>query len=138
LQEAAGKVIHPKLADQKWWPGAIVSTLLIVVGWSYLILNAASFDAVWQMFGIANQVLAVIALAVVSVYLFNEGRGRYMWVTIIPMCVVMTTTGSAAILKLSGAVDTVMTQVNNQGPARNLTTLQNAIINGSLILAMLV
>src|SRR5437660_7296839 len=57
LQEAAGKAIHPKLADQKWWPGAIGSTLLIVIGWSYLILNAASFDAVWQMFGIANQVL---------------------------------------------------------------------------------
>jgi carbon starvation protein len=138
LQEAAGKVIHPKLADQKWWPGAIASTLVIVIGWSYLILNASSFDAVWQMFGIANQMLAVIALAVISVYLFNEGRVRYIWVTAIPMAVVMTTTGSAAVLKLSGAVDTVMTQINNQPGVRSVPTLVNGIVSASLILAMLI
>ena len=47
------------------------------------------------MFGIANQMLAVIALAIVSAYLANEGRARYLWVTGVPMLVVMTTTGTA-------------------------------------------
>src|SRR2546423_5666759 len=61
LQEIGGK-IHPKLGRTDWAPGAIVSTLLIVAGWSYFILDASSFAAVWSMFGIANQMLAVVAL----------------------------------------------------------------------------
>jgi carbon starvation protein len=132
LQEAAGKAIHPKLADQKWWPGAIASTLLIVIGWSYLILNASSFDAVWKMFGIANQMLAVIALAIVSAYLWNEGRGRYLWVTVVPLCVVMTTTSTAAVEILSGQIDTI------RNPTVSSATFINAMITGILIAAMLI
>ena len=53
-------------AEPSWWPGAIVSTALIVLGWAYFI-NADSMAAIWPMFGVANQMLAVIALAIVSV-----------------------------------------------------------------------
>ncbi len=136
LQEALGK-IHPKFADQRWWPGAIASTLLVVAAWSYLILNASSFDAVWKMFGIANQMLAVIALAVVSAYLFNEGRARYLWVTIIPMCVVATTTTTAAVELLSAQVDTIRTQLNNHATLANPVML-NSVITALLIVAMLI
>ena len=135
IQEVAGK-IHPKLGRTDWWPGAILSTALMVLGWAYFI-NANSFMVIWGMFGVANQMLAVIALAIVTVWLFNEGRGRYWYVTVIPMLVVMTTTGTAAIQMLSGQLDSVLTQLNNQGPARNMTILINSIIQGSLIVAML-
>src|SRR6185295_10714846 len=101
LQEVGGKVIHPKIGQTGWWPGAIVSTALIVLGWGYFI-NANSMAVIWPMFGVANQMLAVIALAVVSVYLHNEGRGRYLWVTVGPMIVVMTTTSTAAVQMLKG------------------------------------
>jgi len=40
-------------------------------------INADSFAAIWTMFGIANQMLAVIALAVVTVVLVREGKGEY-------------------------------------------------------------
>jgi carbon starvation protein len=136
LQELGGKMIHPKLGQTDWMPGAIVSTALIVLGWGYFI-NANSMAVIWPMFGIANQMLAVIALAIVSVYLFNEGRARYLWVTVGPMIVVMTTTSTAAIQMLGGYVDTVVTQVNNQPGVRNVSTLANAAVTGSLILAML-
>jgi carbon starvation protein len=136
IQEVAGKV-HPKLGQTDWWPGAIASTALMVLGWAYFI-NANSFMVIWGMFGVANQMLAVIALAIVTVWLFNEGRGRYWYVTVLPMLVVMTTTGTAAIQMLSGQLDSVLTQLNNQGQARNVTILINSLIQGSLILAMLV
>src|SRR3712207_7916243 len=60
IQEVMGKV-SPKLGRTDWWPGAIVATLLVVGGWSYFI-NSNNFDTIWRMFGIANQMLAVIAL----------------------------------------------------------------------------
>jgi carbon starvation protein len=135
IQEVAGK-IHPALGRTDWWPGAIVSTALMVLGWAYFI-NANSFMVIWGMFGIANQMLAVIALAIVTVWLFNEGRGRYWYVTVIPMLVVTATTGTAAVEMLSGQLDSVLTQLNNQGDARNVTILVNSLVQGSLILAML-
>ncbi len=49
------------------------------------------------MFGIANQLLAVMALALVTTWLVNNGRGRYAWVTILPMLFVCSTTLTAAV-----------------------------------------
>ena len=94
LQEVAGKV-HPSLGRTDWCPGAMLSTLLIVLGWAYFI-NANSMEAIWPMFGIANQMLAVIALAVVSVCIASDGKVRYLWVTAVPMLAVATTTGTAS------------------------------------------
>jgi carbon starvation protein len=48
------------------------------------------------MFGIANQMLAVIGLTVVTTAMFNAGRGRYAWITILPMTFVTVTTTTAA------------------------------------------
>jgi carbon starvation protein len=131
LQEAGGKILHPKIGQTDWWPSAIISTALICLGWGYFI-NAKEFSAIWAMFGIANQMLAVIALAVVSAYLWNEGRGRYLWVTVAPLCVVMTTTSTAAVQMLSGQIDTI------RNPTVATATFINALITGGLIAAMLI
>jgi carbon starvation protein len=76
-------------------PGAVISTLLVVVCWSYFIWTG-SIDTIWPMFGIANQLLAAIALSVATTVMFNAGRGKYAAVTILPMLFVMTTTLTAA------------------------------------------
>jgi carbon starvation protein len=136
LQEVMGK-IHAPLGRTGWWPGAIASTALIVLGWAYFI-NANSFAAIWGMFGIANQMLAVIALAIVSSYLVNSGKLRYLWVTAVPLAVVMTTTSSAAVLMFIVQLDGVTTQLHNAPESRNYTTLINAAIQAALILAMMV
>ena len=94
LQEVMGK-IHPRLGQTNWLPGALLSTAIIVLGWVYFIVSGSMRD-IWPMFGISNQMLAVIALAIVSAYLANEGRWRYLWVTVVPMMVVAVTTSSAA------------------------------------------
>src|SRR4051812_36461903 len=120
LQELGGKLIHPKVGQTDWWPGAIISTLLIVAGWAYFI-NANSMAVIWPMFGVANQMLAVIALAVVSFYLVNDGKGRYLWVTVGPMIVVFTTTSTAALQMFQGQFAQFQNQFNNTGPARNVS-----------------
>jgi carbon starvation protein len=136
LQEVAG-FVHPKLGDTKWWPGAIASTALVVVGWAWF-MNSDNFATIWGMFGVANQMLAVIALAVVSAWLANEGRSRYLWVTVVPMMVVMCTTGSAAVFMLTGHVRGIRAQLALPPDARNMTSLFNTSVQAALILAMLV
>jgi carbon starvation protein len=137
LQEAMGKTIHPKLGQTHWWPGAMLSTAMIVGAWAYFI-NADSFAAIWAMFGVANQMLAVIALTIVSVYLFNEGRAKYLWVTVLPLIVVMTTTSTAAIQILMGKILGIQTQLAKQTlTAAESALLRNSVITASLLVAML-
>src|SRR5438128_631204 len=94
VQELGGR-LHPKFGRQDWMPGAVLSTLVVVVCWSYFIWTG-SIDTIWPMFGIANQLLAAIALSVATSVMFNAGRGRYALVTLLPMAFVMTTTLTAA------------------------------------------
>ena len=54
------------------------------------------------MFGMANQLLAVIALAVVTTGLVNAGRGRYAPVTLLPMLFVATTTSTTGYYEITG------------------------------------
>ncbi|MDB5319774.1 MAG: carbon starvation protein predicted rane protein [Phycisphaerales bacterium] len=133
LQEVAGK-LHPKLGQTGWWPGAIVSTILIVAGWAWFI-DSNNFDTIWKMFGIANQMLAVIALTIVTVCIVNEGKARYAWVTVVPLAVVMTTTTSAALYMLAGHYATWTTQ--SAKPTPDKTLLFNTALQSFLIFAML-
>jgi carbon starvation protein len=137
LQEVMGKTIGEPWGRTDWWPGAILSTLVIVAGWAYFI-NANSMAVIWPMFGVANQMLAVIALAVVSAYLVNVGRARYLWVTVVPMCVVMTTTSSAAVTMFMNYFTGFTTQLHNTGAARNYKEMFNSAVTGGLIAAMLI
>jgi carbon starvation protein len=94
LQEAMGKV-HPQFEKTDWLPGAALATLVVTAGWGVLVYTG-SIDTIWPMFGIANQLLAVVALALVTTLLVNTGRGRYAPVTILPMLFVTATTMTAA------------------------------------------
>jgi carbon starvation protein len=94
LQEALGK-LWPKFAVTDWLPGAIFTTIVITAGWGYLVYTG-SIDTIWPMFGIANQLLAVLALAIITTMLMNSGKARYAAVTLVPMLFVASTTLTAA------------------------------------------
>jgi carbon starvation protein len=94
LQEMMGN-IYPKFEQTDWPPGAILATLAVTLGWGVLVYTG-SIDTIWPMFGIANQLLAVVALSVVTTLLVNTGRGRYAWTTLLPMLFVLSTTMTAA------------------------------------------
>jgi carbon starvation protein len=93
LQEALGKAI-PRFEQTDWLPGAAVATALVTGGWGALVWTG-SIDTIWPMFGIANQLLAVIALCLVTTWLINAGRARYALLTLLPMLFVTATTLTA-------------------------------------------
>jgi carbon starvation protein len=94
LQETLGRVWKP-FAKTDWLPGAIISSAIVTGSWGLLIYTG-SVDTIWPMFGIANQLLSVLALALITTWLVNVGRGGLVVVTILPMLWVMTTTLTAA------------------------------------------
>jgi len=99
LQEALGRR-WPRLGDTSWPPAAMLASGLLVVGWSYFILNG-SIATIWPMFGIANQLLASVALAVGTTILLREARRpAYAWVTLGPLIFVAGTTITAGLRSL--------------------------------------
>src|SRR5258707_4279517 len=100
LQEALGKIYAP-FDRTDWLPGAVFSTALVTAGWGGLIWTG-SIETIWPMFGIANQLLAVIALAVVTTVMINAGRGRYAPLTILPMMFVISSTLTAGYQMITG------------------------------------
>jgi carbon starvation protein len=72
----------------------VFATLVVTAGWGLLVYTG-SIDTIWPMFGIANQLLAVMALALVTTWLVNQGKARYAAVTLVPMLFVTATTLTA-------------------------------------------
>src|SRR5262249_24894049 len=70
-----------------------------------------SIDTIWPMFGIANQLLAVIALCLVTTLLINTGRARYAPVTLLPMLFVTTTTLTAGCLMIPQFIERVQKEI---------------------------
>jgi carbon starvation protein len=98
VQEFLGRFYEP-LGRKDWMPGSVLSTLLIVSAWSYFIWNG-SINTIWPMFGIANQLLAAVALAVGTTIIINMGKARYAWVTALPLAFVSITTLTAGVLSV--------------------------------------
>src|SRR5580765_2581573 len=98
LQEFLGRFYEP-FGRREWLPGSLLSTLAIVVSWSYFIWTG-SINTIWPMFGIANQLLAAVALAVGTTIIINMGRARYAWITFVPLCFVSTTTLTAGFMSV--------------------------------------
>ncbi|MBI4551248.1 MAG: carbon starvation protein A [Candidatus Latescibacteria bacterium] len=95
FQEFLGKVYKP-MERTDWIPGTILTSLLVVCAWGYFIYTG-SISTIWPMFGVANQLLAVIALCVGTTIILNSGKAKYVWVTLIPMLFVATTTTTAGV-----------------------------------------
>jgi carbon starvation protein len=98
VQEFFGQFYAP-MSKQEWLPGSVVSTLLVVSAWGYFIWTG-SISTIWPMFGIANQLLASVALAVGTTIMINSGKARYAWVTLLPLSFVAVTTLTAGVLSV--------------------------------------
>jgi carbon starvation protein len=90
VQEFLGRAWKP-FENTSWMPGTLISTFLVVFAWSYFILTG-SISQIWPMFGIANQLLAAVALCVGTAVILNAGRAKYAWVTMAPLAFVASTT----------------------------------------------
>ncbi len=133
LQEALGK-IYPAFDRTDWLPGAVLSTAAVTAGWGGLIWTG-SIETIWPMFGIANQMLAVIALVVVTTVMINAGRGRYAPLTILPMLFVTGSTLTAGYQMITGPF---ARQISDGWAAGGLNaTLVKGGLNAGLIVLMI-
>jgi carbon starvation protein len=94
LQELGSGVFKP-LGRQRWLPGIIVTSLLVVGSWAWLI-HSGSISTIWPMFGVSNQLLSAIAFGVGTTVIIRSGKAKYAWTTFIPMVFMFTTTLTAS------------------------------------------
>ncbi|MDE2217152.1 MAG: carbon starvation protein A, partial [Planctomycetota bacterium] len=83
LQEL-GSYAYKPLGRTSWLPGTLVSSLLVVGSWGYLI-HSGSISTIWPMFGVANQLLAAIAFCIGTTIIIKMNKLKYAWTTFLPM-----------------------------------------------------
>ncbi|MGL4395519.1 MAG: carbon starvation CstA family protein [Hyphomicrobium sp.] len=88
IQDLLGS-FAPAFKDTKSWTANILATTIAVSGWGYFLYQGVvdplgGINTLWPLFGIANQMLACIALMLCTVVLFKMKRERYAWVTAVP------------------------------------------------------
>ncbi|MFZ5722169.1 MAG: carbon starvation CstA family protein [Pseudomonadota bacterium] len=104
IQDFAGMAWKP-LANTDSWTANLLATALCVGGWGWFLYQGVvdplgGINTLWPLFGIANQMLAGIALLLATTILLKMKKERYVWVTLLPAIWVLVVTVSAAWLKL--------------------------------------
>ncbi|MGR9013741.1 MAG: carbon starvation CstA family protein, partial [Gammaproteobacteria bacterium] len=105
LQDMLGN-IWPKMGETSWTPSVVLTSGLVVAGWGYFLYIGVidpngGVNILWPLFGIANQMLAAIALSVATGILVKSGKLKYAWVTGLPLAWLVTITSAAAWEKIT-------------------------------------
>ncbi|ATB27592.1 carbon starvation CstA family protein [Melittangium boletus] len=107
IQELAGLVYAP-LRRTESWGANLVATALCVAGWGYFLYQGVvdplgGINTLWPLFGIANQMLAAIALTLSCVVLVKMKRERYLWIPALPTVWLVVCTLTAGSQKVFGS-----------------------------------
>jgi carbon starvation protein len=145
IQDLFGAVYAPFRDTERWWPN-VVATLLCVGGWGWFLYQGVidplgGINTLWPLFGIANQMLAAIALLLVGTLLFKAQRARHAWVALLPASWILVITLTAGWQKLFHAdprigflahaekFSAAVSNGNVLAPAKSLAQMQQVIVN---------
>jgi len=113
LQDSIGAWI-PKFRDVSWRPGVWITTAIMVAGWGAILILGVTdplggINTFFPLFGIANQLLAAIALAVVMAIVAKRGRSyvKWLWIVAVPLAFTAAVTITASLYKILSPVPSI-------------------------------
>jgi carbon starvation protein len=120
--------IHPKLSSSTWLPGVILSGGIISFLWGYLVYFG-EISTIWPMFGVANQLLATLALCIGTIFIPQHSqKWYYCLITFVPSLFMFATTFTASIDNI----------INNYLPKHNFQGNMNAALSAVMLLLVLI